>query len=146
MSDAPNRSSLRNRIDPFQIIIVVIVLLLAVLLWSETRQRVVRPLDDLVTERLCITYGEEIEREVTGFERSNRFGLVDRSEGYCQYGDGPNGEAPMTVTIEQTLPGPLYRAAKIIGIIVQLGIVSIFLRFALDPVLEFYRYVRARLT
>ncbi len=142
---APSGSrSLRDRFDPIKLVIVLVLIVLAIGVWSIARNRVVGPLDGLVTERLCLDHGELIERPVTGYERSNRFGLVNRSYGSCSFGQGPEGEPPMTLTIEETEPGPLYRAAKWIGIIVQLGIVSIFLRLTVDPVLDLYRYVRSR--
>ena len=132
------------RLDPVQGVLVLILLGLAFVVWSVGRNQVVRPLDNLMTERLCLDHGEEIARTSTGYERSNRFGLIDRSEGYCFYGEGPDGEAPITLTIEETEPGPLYRGAKWVGIIIQLGIVSIFLRLTVDPVLDAYRYLRSR--
>lgn len=144
MPDKPLTQTVLDRIDPIKIILVAALLVVAVFVWGETRDRVIEPLDNIVTERLCITYGEEIERSVVGYERSNRFGLVNRSEGFCRYGEGVNGEAPITLTIEETAPGRLYRGAKLIGIITQLGIVSIFLRFTIEPVLGFYRYIRSR--
>ncbi len=144
MPDKPLLNTVLDRIDPIRVVLVAVILVAAFILWGQVRARIVTPLDELVTEQLCQTYGDEIERTVTGFERSNRFGLRNRSEGYCEYGLGPNGEAPITRTIEETAPGPLYRGAKLIGIIVQLGIVSIFLRFTIEPVLDFYRYIRSR--
>ncbi len=144
MPDKPLTATLLDRIDPIKIALVAMLLVAAIWLWGQARERLVHPLDELVTEQLCDTYGEEIERTVVGYERSNRFGLRDRSEGFCRYGIGPNGEAPITLTIEETAPGPLYRGAKRVGIIAQLGIVSIFLRFTIEPVLGFYRYVRSR--
>ncbi len=132
-------------IDPFKLVVVAILAVLALFVWSFGRNQLIRPVDNLLTERLCLDHAEEIGRVSTGYERSNRFGLIDRSVGYCSYGEGPNGEAPITLTIEDTVPGPLYRAAKWIGIITQLGIVSIFLRFTVDPVLDTYKYIRTRL-
>ena len=137
-------SSLVKRIDPIKLLLVAILAALALVVWSIGRNGVVEPLDNLLTERLCRDHGEEINRESIGYERSNRFGLFNRSEGYCSYGEGPDGEAPITLTIEDTAPGPLYRGAKWIGIIIQLGIVSIFLRLTVEPVLESYRYLRER--
>ncbi len=145
MPDNQILTTVVSRIDPFRIVIVAVLMICALFVWSFARDRIVAPVDELVTEQLCITYGEEVEREVIGFERSNRFGIFNRSEGFCRYGQGPNGEAPISVTIEDTAPGPLYRGAKIIGIITQLGIASIFLRFTMDPSLDFYRWVRSRL-
>ncbi len=130
-------------IDPARILIVLALIVASLFVWSLARDRIVTPFDDLVTERLCLDHGETIEREAVGHERSNRFGLSNRSEGFCSFGEGPNGEAPITKTIAETEPGLLYRAAKWIGIIVQLGIVSIFLRLTIDPALDVYRYLRS---
>ncbi len=124
-------------------LIVAVILVLAVFVWSLARDRVVTPFDDFMTERACADHGEEIERELLSHERSNRFGLSNRSEGYCAYGVGPEGEAPITLAIASTEPGLQYRAAKWIGIIVQLGIVSFFLRLTIDPALDLYRYLRS---
>ena len=132
-----------RRIDPFQAVIVAVLLVAAVFVWSAVRDRVATPLDERMTEQRCADHGEDIGREALGHERSNRFGLRDRSVGYCFFGPGPDGEAPITLTIAQTEPGPLYRAAKWIGIIIQLGVVSIFLRLTIDPALDLYRYVRS---
>lgn len=145
MSTLPDNQPLawlQERIDPFKVGLWVLILIAALFVWSLVRTSVVQPLDELVTEQLCETYGEEIGRTVTGYERSNRFGLRDRSVGYCLYGPGPDGEPPATFTIEATEPGNRYRAAKAIGIIIQLGIVSIFLRFVVDPVMELYQAIR----
>ncbi|MGI9598471.1 MAG: hypothetical protein ACR2QK_20060 [Acidimicrobiales bacterium] len=136
--------SLLRRLDPVKLLLVAILLVLAGVVWSIGRNQVVRPLDNLLTERLCLAHGDEIGRASIGYERSNRFGFENRSEGYCFYGEGENGEAPITLTIEETIPGPLYRGAKLVGIIIQLGIVSIFLRFTVDPVLDSYRYLKNR--
>lgn len=144
MSDKPIVSSMVRRIDPFRVVIVALLLVCAVFVWSFARDRIVRPFDNVVTEQLCKTYGEEIERTMISYEGSNRFGLFNRSEGFCRYGEGANGEAPITLNIEDTAPGPLFRAAKLIGIVTQLGIVSIFLRFTMDPVLDVYRWIRSR--
>ncbi len=132
-----------DRIDPIRVVIVAVLVVLSLFVWSAARDRLVTPLDDLVTERVCNDHGEEIGREVTGHERSNRFGLSNRSEGFCSFGQGPEGEAPITLAIAEIEPGLQYRAAKWVGIIAQLGIVSIFLRLTVDPALDFYRYLRS---
>ena len=144
MPDKPFAQTVLDRIDPIKIILVALLLVAALFLWRETRARLIQPVDDLVTEQQCSAHGEEIERAVTGYEQSNRFGLINRSEGFCRFGAGTEGEAPITLTIDETEPGLLYLGAKLVGIIVQLGIVSIFLRFTIDPVLDFYRYIRSR--
>ena len=146
LPDNPVVTRLKQSFDPIKILLGVLIAIAALFVWSAVRSSVVTPLDAAVTEQLCETYGEEIGRTATGYERSNRFGLFNRSEGYCSYGVGPEGGAPMTLTIEETEPGSRYRAAKWIGIIVQLGIVSIFLRFVVDPVMDAYRYLRGLIT
>lgn len=134
---------LQEYFDPFKIILVILIAVAAFYVWSTVRSVINEPLDKAVTEQLCKDYGEEIGRSALGYERSNRFGLRNRSEGFCFFGEGPDGEAPITLTIEETQPGNRYRAAKWIGVIIQLGIVSIFLRFVVDPVMDTYRYIRS---
>lgn len=132
-----------ERIDPVRVAIVAALLVVAVFVWSMARDRVVTPLDEMITEDACTTHGDEIGRALLDYERSNKFGLFNRSEGYCYYGEGPNGETPITQTMAEVQPGALYRAGKWIGIIIQLGIVSIFLRLTIDPALDLYRYIRS---
>jgi hypothetical protein len=131
-----------KRIDPLRVALVALLLIAALVVWSTVRERVVSPVDGWVTERVCATHGERIGREVTGYEQSNRFGLRNRSEGFCRYGIGPNGEAPITLTVAEAEPGLRYRATKWLGIIFQLGVVSLFLRFTVDPVFEVARFLR----
>ena len=143
MPDNQPLDRLKAMIDPGRVILAVLIVLAALWVWSTVRSVIVEPIDKAVTEQLCEDYGEEIGRAAIGYERSNRFGLRNRSVGYCLYGEGVNGEAPITLTIEETAPGPRYRAAKWIGIIIQLGIVSIFLRFVVDPIMDGYAYLKA---
>jgi len=145
LPDNPVVARLKQSLDPVKVVLGLLIAVAALFVWSIARSTVVAPLDAVVTEQLCQTYGEEIGRTATGFERSNRFGFFNRSVGYCSYGVGPTGGDPITVTIEETEPGSRYRAAKWIGIILQLGIVSIFLRFVVDPVMEIGQYLKARL-
>ena len=109
------------------------------------RDRIVAPFDNLVTEQMCLRHGEEIERSLLDYGRSTRFALRNRTDGYCSYGPGAEGEAALTMTVEETDPGALYTWAKVIGIIVQLGIASIFIRLVTEPVLETYRILERRL-
>jgi hypothetical protein len=140
----PVVSSMLQRFDPFKLLLVLVIALAALIVWSEVRQRVVAPFDELATESQCADHGEDIGREPAGYERSNRFGLFNRSVGFCFYEEGAEGEPPLTVSIADTEPGPLYRGAKFAGIIIQLGLVSIFLRLVVDPILDTYRQIRER--
>ena len=132
-------------LDPFKLILVAVLALAALWVWAQVRQQVIAPIDTRVTEAQCDTYGEQLGQELANFERSNRFGLQNRSEGFCSFAAGPDGEPAVTVALADTEPGALYRMAKLVGIIVQLGVVSIFLRLVVDPVFEAYRYVRSKL-
>lgn len=125
-------------------LVVAVIAVFALMVLNVARTRVVAPFDNLVTEQMCLRHGEEVERTLVDFERSNRFALRNRTDGFCSFGPGPEGEPAITMAITDTDPGPLYTWAKAIGIILQLGIVSIFIRLVTDPVLEMYRVVAER--
>ncbi len=135
-----------SNVDPLQVIVIAVLALLAFFVLFVARNQVVRPLDNLATEQQCRSYGETIEQPLTGWERSNRFGLLNRSEGFCSYGPGLEAEASgeLTLAIADTEPSPLYTLGKFIGIALQFGILSIFLRLTVDPVLDLYSAVRPR--
>ena len=125
-------------------LIIAVIAVFALIVLNLARTRVVAPLDNLVTEQMCLRHGEDIERTLLDFERSNRFALRDRTDGFCSYGPGPEGEPAVAMAIADTEPGALYTWAKAVGIILQLGIVSIFIRLVTEPALETYRYLVER--
>ncbi|MDH4276476.1 MAG: hypothetical protein OEZ14_09495 [Acidimicrobiia bacterium] len=125
-------------------LVVVLIALSALIVLNLARTRVVAPFDDLVTEQLCLRHGEDIERTLLDFERSNRFALRNRTDGFCSYGPGPEGEPAVAMSIADTEPGPLFTWAKAIGIILQLGIASIFIRLVTEPALETSRFLVER--
>lgn len=121
--------------------IIAVIAGLALFVLSLARTHVVAPFDNLVTEQMCLRHGEEIERSLLDFERSNQFALRDRTVGFCSYGPGPEGEPAIAMPVDETEPGALYTWAKAIGIIIQLGIASIFVRLVTEPALETYRFL-----
>ena len=125
-------------------VIIAFIAVLALLVLNLARNRVVAPFDNLVTEQMCLRHGEEIERVLLDFERSNQFALQNRTDGFCSYGPGQDGEPAMVMTVTETEPGPLYTWAKAIGIVIQLGIASIFVRLVTDPALDTYRFLAER--
>lgn len=133
-----------RRFDIGRWLIVAVIAVSALIVLNLARTRVVAPFDNLVTEQMCLRHGEEMERTLLDYERSNRFALRDRTEGFCSYGPGPEGEPATAMAIADTDPGALYLWAKAIGIVLQLGIASIFIRLVTDPALEAYRFVRDR--
>ncbi|MDH3683800.1 MAG: hypothetical protein OEV40_28085 [Acidimicrobiia bacterium] len=66
--------------------IVALLVVVGVVALMFTRRLIV-PVDDLVTGYECTTHGrDELSREALDHERSNRFSLVDRTDGYCVFG------------------------------------------------------------
>lgn len=126
-------------------LVIAVIALLAFIVLGMARGRVVAPFDNLITEQMCLRHGEEIERTLLDFERSNNFALQNRTDGFCSYGPSPDGEAAITMTVNETEPGALYTWAKAIGIVLQLGIASIFVRLVTEPALETYRFLAQRL-
>ncbi len=131
-------------IDIGRWLIIAVIALFALIVLNLARTHVVGPFDKLVTEQMCLRHGEEIERTLLDFERSNQFALRNRTDGFCTYGVGPEGEPAMTMAIDATEPGALYTWAKAIGIMLQLGIASIFIRLVTEPALETYRFLSER--
>ena len=134
-----------HAVDAGRWLIVALIVIMALLVLGFARSRVVAPFDNLVTEQMCLRHGEAIERTLLDFERSNNFALQDRSDGFCSYGPGPEGEPAVTMTVEETEPGALYTWAKAVGIMLQLGIASIFVRLVTEPALETYNFLTQRL-
>lgn len=128
-------------------------------------RQMIAPLDGLLTSRACSIHGDELSRPVVEHERSNRFGLVDRSHGWCLYGpieledeeedgDGAivgddveaaepatDGVDTVRLTIDEIEPGGLYAMGKLMGIVVQLGAASVAVRTVAEPLLD--RFVRS---
>ncbi len=125
-------------------LLIAVIAVSALIVFNLARTRIVAPFDNLVTEQMCLRHGEEIERTLLDFERSNRFALSNRTDGFCSYGPGAEGEPAVTMSIAETEPGALYTWAKAIGLILQLGIASFFIRLVTDPVLETYRFLAER--
>ncbi len=122
-------------------VIVALILIGSLFVWRFARSAVVAPFDSLVTEQACRSQAEELERPLIDFERSNRFGLRDRTYGSCLLGPLEGEQGTLQLGLEDVEFGPLYRLAKAAGIITQLFIVSIFLRFIVDPAMDLYRSI-----
>jgi hypothetical protein len=141
----PERSPFRiERIDVAVVAAVVVLALASLWVWSIARGRVVAPLDRVVIERVCLGYADEIEREFVASERVPTSGILTRHEGFCQYGVGPNAEAPVTLPLSEIETGSGYNAFRWIGLIIELGIVSLFLRMTVEPTIEAARWVQDR--
>lgn len=129
-------------------------------------RRLYAPVDSIVTQRVCSEYGETLSRERVDHERSNRFSLVDRTDGYCVFGpvqdleaidggastdDGaaaediegdPAAQATIQVSLADLETDRFYTAIKWMGVIFQLGVASLAVRIVADPLLD--RFVRRR--
>ena len=140
-------------------LIVAFLVVVAVMALFFAR-RLIAPVDGLLTQQACSTYGkDELSRESTGYERSNRFSLIDRGYGQCEFGpvvqydeDGEIVESlvdedvadtpadSLVVSLADIETGGFYRAAKILFVVLQLGAASAVVRLSADPLLD--RFVR----
>lgn len=66
--------------------IVVAVMVLVGLVALVIARQMIAPVDRLVTEQACSAHGDQLSRPVVDVERSNRFGLINRSHGWCLLG------------------------------------------------------------
>ena len=100
--------------------------------------RVLAPLDSLLTKQVCADYGDQVGREVTSYERSNRVALIGRTSGSCTYAAPVADPAagPLTVPIPETDPSQLYGAVKVMLFIVKLGAASGAVRLLAEPLFD----------
>jgi hypothetical protein len=140
--------------------VIVGVLAASALITIMLIRQVTGPLDGLLTQQVCSAHGTEIGRPVIGYERSRPFALIGRSEGTCLYGppvavegddaepdgtavaveDEPAAVGDLEIPLDEADPGGLYRASKVLAILLQLGAASAVVRFLADPLLD--RFVR----
>lgn len=74
----------RTTVTKWVIIGLLVVVAFVALMFSR---RLIQPLDNLLTQQQCSTYGrEELSRQTVDREASNRFSLIDRTEGHCVFG------------------------------------------------------------
>lgn len=99
---------------------------------------VLAPVDGLLTKQVCARYGDQVGREVTSYERSNRLALIGRTSGSCTYAAPVEDPAagPLTVPIPETDPSQLYGAVKVMLFIVKLGAASAAVRLLADPLFD----------
>ena len=155
-----------NRQDTATWVVVAIMIAVGFFGLVLTRQ-VLAPVDDLITDQACSTHGDQLQRPVVAYERSNRFGLINRTYGSCVFGpveieelpegveapepdesDGPilgadaDPEVQLVLGLDEIQPGPLYRTLKIMGVVLQLGAASVAVRLLGEPLLD--RFIRSR--
>ena len=118
--------------------VVVGGLVVAGLLAMFIAGRILTPLDGLLTKQVCADHGDQLGREVTSYERSNRVALIGRTSGSCTYGAPAADPAagPLTVPIPETDPGQLYGAVKVMLFVVKLGAASAAVRLLADPLFD----------
>ena len=84
-SSTPTQGLQMNREDVAKWVVVSVLVLIGLVALIVTRQ-MIAPIDSFVTEQVCSGHGDKLSRPVIDHERSNRFGLVGRSHGWCLYG------------------------------------------------------------
>ncbi len=99
---------------------------------------VLAPLDGLLTKQVCASYGDQLGRDVTSYERSKRVALIGRTSGSCTYAAPAADPAagPLTVPIPETDPSQLYSAVKVMLFVVKLGAASAAVRLLADPLFD----------
>lgn len=83
--------------------IVALLVVVGIVALMFTR-RLIAPVDGFVTGQVCTTHGrDELSREALDHERSNRFSLIDRTDGYCVFGPvvefDEEGEVVATIAV-----------------------------------------------
>ncbi len=82
----PEQGLNMNSANATKWIVVVFMVLVGVVTLAMARQ-VIAPVDRFVTEQACAVHGDDLGgRPVVDVERSNRFGLRNRSYGWCLLG------------------------------------------------------------
>jgi hypothetical protein len=119
------------------------------------------PFVGLATQQACSSYGDELSRSVTGYEKERRLSLSGRTDGMCFYGavtpeDGEEeavvfgqtltadeiaGQpATLEISLAEFDTGGLYKAVRLMSAVLQLGAASVAVRLLADPLLD--RFVR----
>ena len=84
-SSTPTQGLQMKREDVAKWVVVSVLVLIGLVALIVARQ-LIAPIDSFVTEQVCSVHGDKLSRPVIDNERSNRFGLVGRSHGWCLYG------------------------------------------------------------
>ncbi|MCP4222824.1 MAG: hypothetical protein GY773_05730 [Actinomycetia bacterium] len=85
--------------------IVVAFMVLVGLVTLVIARQMIAPIDRFVTEQACAVHGDDLGgRPVVDVERSNRFGLINRSYGWCMLG-------PVELEGNETADGTAFTAS-----------------------------------
>ena len=145
--------------------IVVTIMVVVCFLSLTFARKLIEPVDSLVTEYACSQYGDEVARPLLEYQRSNRFGLFNRTYASCSFGpvdaeavsalpveyddDGEplplpvspyDDDKPVTLAMSEIEPVTVYQIVKMMGVVLQLGAASLILRLVGEPMLS--RFVR----
>lgn len=88
----PLRRPQVNSDDTAQWVVVAVLAVIGLIALVLARQ-LLAPIDDLITSQACTAHGDQLSRPVDDYQRSNRFGLVGRTHGWCQFGPVEEPEA-----------------------------------------------------
>lgn len=87
------------------------------------------PLDDRNTETVKRLVDEGVTWQVEGHVRSNKLGLIDRDDAACVYSTNLRGEDNITIPMSLASHGIFYDFGKVLGILLQIGLLSGFFRW-----------------
>ena len=131
-------------------VLLSVVLIVIALVTLQVARRLTEPIDNVVTDLACSSFGDRFGRPVVEYETATRFAVFDSSDGSCTFGpvelpDDPDeveelevlpdieASDVVRVTLLDTDPGPLYDGAKVAIVILQLGLVSVVVRLVGVP-------------
>ncbi|MFV0525868.1 MAG: hypothetical protein ACK5RL_15380 [Acidimicrobiales bacterium] len=167
MTTTPARPDIRNQIANLDSArwTVIGILAVAALLAIALARVVTGPIENLATRQVCADFGEPLDRQVEGYERTKRFTLLGWTGGECTFGpstvepatsadgsveaevDAPFDEAtaaalaadptqPLTVPLGDVPKGGLYRIIRLMSFVLQIGAASSAVRVLAEPVAE----------
>ncbi len=110
--------------DVERILIIATMVIVGFLSLWTVRNVIVRPFDGLATQQVCRWHGVETDQTVVEHERSNKVGLLNRSDASCTFAPAEEGGVNEVVRIgtedeSQIDPGPFYTLAKVLGLVFQ---------------------------
>ncbi len=87
------------------------------------------PLDDRNSDNVKRLVEEGVTWQVEGHVRSNKLGFIDRDDAACIYSTNLRGEDNVTIPMSLASHGIFYDFGKVLGLILQVGLLSGFFRW-----------------
>ncbi len=89
-------------------------------------------LDERNSDEVKFLVSEGVTWQVEGSVRSNKLGLLNRSDAECIYSTNFDGAADVAISYDLVSHGIFYPFGKFLGIMLQIGLLSGFFRWSHD--------------